>query len=210
MIELVLENFKKIKQEKKFIFIVKDEDCHKYHLDDSLRLATDDNCVIIKVSNDTKGAACSALYAIDHINNDEPLIISNGDQIIDVSFNDILNDLNKQKADAGLVCFESIHPKYSYARINEHGDVIETAEKRPLTKNAIAGFYYFSKGSLFVNAAQLSIEKDNSVNGIFFIAPTMNELVLDNKRIRVVKIKNEQYHLFYSPQKIKEYERMIS
>lgn len=205
MIQLVLENYLKMKNDKKFIFILKEEDSRQYHVDNVVKLLTNNNCSIVTINGDTKGAACSALMAIDHINNDDELIICNGDQIIDINFDDVVKEFRSKNLDGGVICFESIHPKFSYVKL-ENNKIIETAEKKPISKNAIAGFYYYKKGSDFVKVAMESIKSDANINGAYFIAPTYNYLVLDNKNLEIIKIKNEQYHSFYSPQKIAEYE----
>ena len=54
------------------------------------------------------------------------------------------------------------------------------------------------------------IKKDANVNGLYYISPVLNEMVLENKVIDIFKIENEKYHTFYTPQKIKEYERLTS
>lgn len=51
-----------------------------------------------------------------------------------------------------------------------------------------------------------SIKKDGSLEGKFYIAPTMNELILENKTLVAYTIENNRFHTFYTPQKIKEYE----
>ncbi len=209
MIELLIDSFSNIEEEYKFIFIVQQEDCRKYHLDNTLKLLTNDKCEIVILDNLTKGAACSALMAIDHIDTHDKLIISNGDQVIDSDMNHILGFMEGKKSDAGVVCFESVHPKWSYVRLDENDCIVETAEKRPISKNAIAGFYYFRHGIDFVKSAMKSIEKDSSVDGFYYIAPTLNEMVLENKKLDIYKIENHRYHSFYSPQKIKEYETSL-
>jgi len=209
VIECALENYKAIKEPKKFIFVVSRADCSKFHIDSVLELLTDGNCEIVRLHGETKGAACSCLMAIKHINNSDQLIIANGDQIIDESVSGILRHFNKSY-DAGVVCFETVHPRWSYVRLDENGLIIEAAEKRPLSNNAIAGFYYFKHGSEFVSAAARSIKKDANVNGLYYVAPTLNELVLTGKKLGVYKIPNDKYHTLYSPQKIKEYETLLS
>ncbi|MBU1261333.1 MAG: glycosyltransferase family 2 protein [Planctomycetes bacterium] len=206
MIEIAIENYKKIKLSKNFIFIVSSEHCSKYHLDDILYLLTDRKCIVIKLANETAGAACSALMAVDYINNKEELIIANSDQIIDDEIETIINSFRLKKVDAGVVCFDSVHPRWSFVRLDKNNKIIEAAEKKPLSKNAIAGFYYFKEGKLFVEAAMKSILKARHVNGIYYVAPVLNELVLENKNLEIYKIMNDKYHTFYSPQKISEYE----
>lgn len=205
MIEYVINNFSTITADKQYIFIVNTEDCKKYHLDNVLNLLTDHQCKIIKIDRETKGAACSALMAIESINNDTPLIIANADQVFDDNLNTLFKEFNN--FDAGIVCFESVHPRWSYARVNQDNLITETAEKRPISKHAIAGLYYFAKGSDFVISAMQMIKKDANVNGLYFIAPILNEMVLANKKMTIVPIANSRYHTFYTPAKIQEFER---
>lgn len=208
IIQMVIENFSGLTG-KKFIFVVNKADCDRHHLGDILSLLTDNQCEIVKLSGETKGAICSALMAIEYIDSQKHLIISNGDQVIDVDVPQVIRDFEGRKLDAGVITFESVHPKWSYIRTDERGHIIEAAEKRPLSKNAIAGFYYFKQGTDFVKAAMQSIVKDANVNGLYYIAPTLNEIVLANKILSHYKIPAEKYHSFYSPQKIKEYEKEL-
>lgn len=205
IIEHVINNFVSIEDEKKFIFIVNSDECKKYHLDNVLNLLTENNCQIIKIDGETKGAACSAMLAIEYIHNDTPLIIANSDQIIDDDLGKIVSSFSK--VDAAVITFESVHPRWSYARLDGNGFIIEMAEKRPLSKYAVAGFYYYKKGVDFLESAMNMIKKDASVNGNYFIAPTLNEMVLQNKKLITKNIDNKNYHTFYTPQKINEYER---
>jgi dTDP-glucose pyrophosphorylase len=207
MIEHVIDNFNFTDEDKQFIFIVNSEDCKKYHLDNVLNILTDNTCKIIKLDNETKGAACSAMMAVEYIDNDTPLIISNADQLFDIPLYEVITSFDN--SDAGVITFESIHPRWSYVRLNEKSHVTETAEKRPISKTAIAGFYYFKKGSDFITASSKMIKKDASLNGFYYVSPVLNEMVLENKKIKVFQIENSKYHTFYTPQKIKEYERLM-
>ena len=207
MIELFLKNFQKMDKQVHFIFIVNEDDCKKFHLDNILNILTDDKCEIVKIASPTKGAACSVLMAIKSIQNTTPLIVTNADQYLDVSLENVIKHL--EKSDAGVITFESIHPRWSYVKLDENKKIVETAEKNPLSDQAIAGFYYFSTGEMFIEAAMSMIKKDASVNGQYYISPVFNELVLRNKTLDVYQLKTSEYHTFYNPQKIKEYERLI-
>src|SRR3989338_2250494 len=205
MLHLVFERAQ-IKGEKRFIFIVNAGDCQKYHLDNVLRLITNDCGVVIQLEKETAGAACSALMAIDHIDNNDALMISNGDHIFNYDLNRVISGFESRSVDAGSVCFDSVHPKWSFVRLDENNKILQISEKRPLSRNAIAGLYYFKHGSDFVRAAKKTIEKDASVNGRFYVAPTLNELVLEGKNLEIHSIPSSTYHNFYSPHKLKEYE----
>lgn len=207
MIEHVVDNFSSI-EEKQFIFIVNSKDCEKYHLDNVLNILTDNRCKIIRLTSETKGAACSVMMAAEYIDNNTSLLISNVDQLFDINLQDVVGSF--ESSDAGVITFESIHPRWSYVRLDGNKQVIETTEKRPISRSAIAGLYYFDNGSSFISAASKMIKKDASVNGIYYIAPCLNEMVLENKKISIFEIDNAKYHTFYTPQKIKEYENEVS
>ena len=62
---------------------------------------------------DTEGAACSVLLIEDEINNDDPLIIANSDQLVDVDINDFLREADG--FDAMMMTFPNKDSKWSYA-----------------------------------------------------------------------------------------------
>jgi dTDP-glucose pyrophosphorylase len=189
-----------------FIFIIKEEDAVKYHLDNTLKLLVP-NCEVIKLKKDTKGGLCSVLMAIDRISTEDSIVILNGDQIIDVDFNSVLQYWNKEAVDAGIVTFQSVHPRWSYARI-ENEMVVQTAEKNPISHHAIAGYYYFANAGLFFECAFQTIKNDVKLDDNYYTSPVINEYVLRNKKVLNYKIETSQYHSFYSPQMLNEYEKI--
>lgn len=207
LIERVVNNLSGAAKQVKFIFVIDGKDCSKFHLDNTLNIITDGKCHIIRLENETQGSACSSLLAIDHISNTTPLLISNGDQLFDESIVDLIEGF--QKTDAGVVTFDSVHPRWSYVRLDERGKVVETAEKRPISRNAIAGLYYFNQGQYFVDAAMQMIQKDERVNGNFYISPVLNQMILAGKDVCVRRVEVEKYHTFYTPQKLKEFESRV-
>lgn len=207
LIQIVIENLNTIKEDHKFIFIVQKRDCEDFFLDDILKLITDDNCEIIIVDSETKGAAASALLATKYIDNDDRLIISNGDQLITDDINKILEYFDDSNATGGIISFESIHPRWSYARLDDEGNVTELTAKRPISKNAIAGFYFYNKGKDFVEAAKCMIRKDTNEKGLYYVSPTMNELILKQMKVINYTISTDKYFTFYSPQRVEDYLR---
>lgn len=205
MIQMVLQNPLKITENKKFIFIVKEEDCSKFHLDNTLKILVKDS-TIIKIKNETKGGLCSVLLTIDEIQEEDELLILNGDQVVDHNFSEILDYWKTKYAEAGLVTFKSVHPRWSYARVKDD-IVLQTAEKNPISNNAIAGIYYFKNAKLFFDSSFSVIKNDVQLDGKYFISPVINEYVLKNKSVIPFNIETSEYHLFYSPQVLQEFER---
>ncbi|MEH0860077.1 glycosyltransferase family 2 protein [Halobacteriovorax sp. DPLXC-1] len=204
LVEHVYNNLKSLNSN--FIFVINAEDAQKWHLNKVIELI-DPSAKVITINNETQGAACSALYAIDHISNDEELVLTNGDQIINADLNNIINDLKLY--DAGTVVFESIHPRWSYVKTDENNHVIEASEKKPISKQATAGIYYYKKGKDFIESASSMIKKDTHTNGQFYICPTFNELILNNKTVGASRINREHYHSLTSVKAIEEYSKEL-
>lgn len=204
MIELVIENLSTSADEIQYIFIINEDDCFKFHLDHTLELITNNKCQIMRLGGETRGAACSALMAIEIIDEKIPLLIANYDQIFDFRIESILKYF--ENFDAGVITFNSIHPRWSYVRTDDKGYVLEAAEKKPISRNAIAGLYYYKSGFSFIQAAMQMIRKDENVNGKYFIAPTINQLILAGKIVVSKGINEADYHSFYTPKKLREYQ----
>ena len=193
--------------DQRFIFVIRKEDDDRFALREVLRLLAPD-CEVIAAQSDTAGAACTALLAVEHINNDTPLVIANADQYVSGQFARFISDAVGAGVDGSIMCFESIHPKWSFARLDDTGHVVETAEKRPISRNATVGIYYFRQGSIFVDACRRMIRKGMMVMDQYFICPCYNEMILDGMKISAFQMPNDSMFAFSSPDDVKEFERM--
>ena len=72
--------------------------------------------------------------------------------------------------------------------------MIETAEKRPISKHALASFYYFRQARDFIEATKEVIRKDSPIQGKYYISQALNELILQQKKIYMYKIENKDFH----------------
>ena len=206
MLQYVVENYKSI-EEKRFIFLFLQYECNKFHTDQAVQIMTE-KPEVIRLKEVTGGALCTSLMAVEYIDNSIPLIIGNNDQILEEEITNILKYFEEMQADCGVVCFESIHPRWSYVRMKGE-QVVETTEKRPISNLAIAGFYYFKKGSDFVEAAKRAIKKGRTEDGNYYLSMSINEMILMNKRVCCYRLKKGTYHSFYSPEMIQIYEKQI-
>ena len=180
MIQVVVEN---LNLDANFIFIVRKEHREKYNLDTTLNLIAP-NCKIIEIDHLTEGAACTALLAKEYINNDNPLFFANSDQFVEWNSNEFFYKMNENDADGGIPVFKSTHPKWSFARLDENGDVVEVQEKNPISDNATVGFYYFKKGKDFVTNAEKMIQLNDRVNNEFYLCPVYNYLIKDKSIVK--------------------------
>lgn len=191
VLELLVKSCKDL-GDTQFIFTFCEDDIRRYHLDNVARLLVPQS-KIISVSSQTAGAACTALLAITYIDKNEELLIVNGNEFLNANFSEIIYDFRSRKLDAGTVVFNSIHPRYSYVRLNEENYIIEAAEKNPISRNATAGFYWYARGSDFISSAQMMVRKNASVDNLYYISPTLNEMVLRQARMGVFSVDSNQY-----------------
>jgi HAD superfamily hydrolase (TIGR01509 family) len=185
MIQSVVDN---LSIDATYTYIVQKSHFEKYNLGYLLNAITP-NCNIVQVDGITEGAAATCLLAKEFINTDNSLVIANSDQIVDWNSREFLYEMQSKNADGGIVIFNSTHPKWSYAKINEIGLVTEVAEKKPISDNATVGIYYWKHGSDFVKYAEQMINKNIRVNGEFYTCPVFNEAIKNGKHIYTTKVK---------------------
>lgn len=176
MIQNVVENLSF--EDCEYVFLVRSEHIRKYPgLVGTLNTITKQNCKIVEVQNLTEGAACTALLAQQHIDCDEDLLIANSDQIIEFRPENFMTLKRHSNAGGVIFSFNACHPKWSFVKTNDSGEIIQVAEKNPISNIATCGIYWFKKGKDFVSAANEMIRKNIRTNGEFYIAPVFNELV---------------------------------
>lgn len=178
MIQAVVNN---IGLDAKYTFIVQKSHYDSYGLLEKLSLIADNPNIVI-VDGVTDGAAVTALLASHFIDNQNPLLIVNSDQIVEWDAESFLYKMVSEGADGGIVTFENDDPKWSYAKVS-NGVVSEVAEKLPISNRATVGIYYWKHGASFVKFAKSMIDKDIRTNNEFYICPVYNEAISANQLI---------------------------
>lgn len=191
----------------KIVCLMPQIDINKYHLQNMLHQISP--VVSVRgVFGQTMGAACTALLSVGSINHDNELLILNSNELIDDSLINIIEGFRSDQCDAGIVIFKSLHPRYSFARLDERSYVVEMAEKNPISNNAVAGFYWFKNGRVFIDAVEDMIRKDTRINNNFYIAPSINELILKHKKIGVYRIDSRKYHPLKNSRQLDTFENL--
>tara|TARA_B100000035_G_scaffold241759_1_gene210219 strand:+ start:1203 stop:2579 length:1377 start_codon:yes stop_codon:yes gene_type:complete len=184
MIQRVVDN---LNIDARHIFIVQKSHYEKYALKHMLNLIAP-NCEIVQVEGMTEGAACTTLLAKEFIDNNEPLVLANSDQYVEWDSNQFMYSAMADDIDGSILTFEATHPKWSYARLNDDGFVVEVAEKKPISKHATVGVYFWRRGSDYVKSAESMINKNIRVNNEFYVCPVYNEALLDGARVKTFHI----------------------
>lgn len=181
MIQWVVEN---LNIDANFVFIVQKEHYEKYNLKSHLNLLAP-GCKVVLAGEERKGAAWDTLLAKNYINNDNHLLIANSDQFVEWDSCDFMYNMLSNDCDGGILTFKANETKWSYAKTDELGYVLEVAEKKVISENATVGIYYWKRGSDYVRFAEQMISKDIKINNEFYVCPVFNEAIEDNKKLKI-------------------------
>lgn len=189
-----------------YIFITRKYHDPKYNkeLSNVLKNLIPDS-IEITLDSVTSGCSETCLHAKHLINNDEPLIISNCDQLMKwdaLSFTEIIS---KKDVDGAVVLFKSKDPKNSFAEIKD-GFVKSIVEKNPISDNALVGIHYWKSGSDFVNSSEdlLSTFRTSGLPECY-ISETYNYLIREDKKILPFFISPNSYIPLGTPEDVSIY-----
>jgi len=190
----------------RFILIVRDE---------HIRMATKlvqkieglNNPILHSIGHLTEGAACTVLHARKFINNDDPIVIANSDQIVDIAFQNFVNDCLGRNLDGSIMTFKDPKKdtKWSFAKLNSNGYVKEVREKVPISDLATVGIYMFRSGKDYVDAAIDMIVQADRVNNEFYVCPVYNYAITNGKKIGVYEIPFDTMHGLGTPEDLDIY-----
>ncbi len=189
MIEVVINNLKPT-CEHRFIFVCQEDHVKKYDLETIFRKSCD-NFEIVAINGITEGAAITVLKAREYFDNDEPLMIANSDQWVDVDINDYLSDMKMRKLSGSMLTMKANDPKWSYAKVDEFGIVSQVVEKIVVSDEATVGIYNFNRGCDFCRFADYMVEQDIRSNGEFYVAPVYSYMARKGHEIGVYNIGKE-------------------
>lgn len=182
MIQRVIANLRPDSVPHRFIFVCLLEHLDRFPLAAAL-VRWAGPCEIVAVPGITSGAAATVLAAREFIENDSPLMIANCDQLVRVSMDRYLGCVDDRGLDGLIMTMTASDPKWSFVRRGPSGDVVEVAEKVPISNEATVGIYNFRRGCDFCRAADSMIRKGVTTRNEFYVAPVYNELIAEGMRI---------------------------
>jgi NDP-sugar pyrophosphorylase family protein len=197
-----------LSQPHRFFFVCRDEHVEALRLE-NLFASLVRSFLIVTTREVTEGPACTALLTREHIDNDQELLIAYCDDYLDVRVDDILAQWRKAQADAGVLLFPSRHPRNAYAITDPEGRVVRVAEKERISTQAVAGFYYFSRGCDFVRGAERMMHKNVRAKGEFFVSSVFNELIEEGKKVLSRRVPASRNFSMGHPADLEQFRRII-
>lgn len=194
MAEVVIDNLRPARAHR-FIFLILRDHARDFGFDEYLKQWAP-GCEVRYVESVTEGAACTVLLARDLIDTDDPLMIANCDQWVDIDINDYLAAGDPPDMNGIIMTMWSDDPKWSYVRFDSTGKVVEVVEKKVVSNEATVGIYNYRHGSDFVRAANTMIARNLRVNNEFYVAPAFNELIAIGHCLKTFNIGREGAGMF--------------
>lgn len=208
LIERAAKPFLSLEREFKITIALPQPEAEKYQLQNVMRLLGK-NVETCSINGSTQGAVCSALLATEELTFDAPLIVTSFEQVLDMDINEHIDSFINEGVDAGVLTFEAMHPKWSYVKTDSENLVTQSAEKMPISNKAIAGLYYFKSVNLFIESAKAMIRKDVKTNGCFYISPTLNEVILNEGKVKSIDIDKANYFHLSDDYDLTNYEKKV-
>jgi UDP-N-acetylglucosamine diphosphorylase / glucose-1-phosphate thymidylyltransferase / UDP-N-acetylgalactosamine diphosphorylase / glucosamine-1-phosphate N-acetyltransferase / galactosamine-1-phosphate N-acetyltransferase len=152
---------------------------------------------IVVVPTLTSGQAATVLAAKHLFANHEPLLIHNADTAFRVSagWHQRMNDV---AADGAILVFRSDEERWSYARTDAIGDVVEVREKVVISPWATVGAYWVRSVQRYVELTEAAMSAQQTERGEYFVGPLYNDLIAKGGCVKLVEI--DELLCFGTPQ----------
>lgn len=206
LIERLVDNTRRISSAA-YTFALRKEEVERYHLDKVVELIAP-NSRVVKIPKATRGSACTALLAASQFPSEEEVLVLSANELVDINLADTVDSFRAQGLDGGGLTFRSFHPRYSYFRLDDAGNVVEAAQKNPISLHATTGVFWFARAGNFVEAIKNMIRKNACIDGDFYIAPAFNEIILKQGRVGVQEIDPKKYHPLKNERQINQFEQV--
>lgn len=132
----------------------------------------------------TEGQLCTVLTARQWIDADEGLLIANADTFVVSDLGCEISSLSSEVH--GLISVADMPgERWSFARTDESGWVVEVAEKVRISDHASTGLYYFSSGREFLDIADTIIADQERTRGEYYVIPVYQKYIQRGLQVRL-------------------------
>ena len=206
MFNMAVSSFEKYFETCRFVFVARDVFDTKTFIAQECELMGIRHFEVVILPSPTQGQAETVHEGVKQarVAADEPLLIFN----IDTFRPGYTFPEQIEQWDGYLEVLEGSGKNWSYARTESEGStvVVETAEKKEISKYCSTGLYYFGNTGLFEKAYALN--QENPLNGKmeFYVAPLYNHLIALSHRIHIHVIRRDEVIFSGVPD---EYEQIL-
>jgi dTDP-glucose pyrophosphorylase len=175
MFALALKSISKLKVSKLIVITLHEHDVH-FNATELIKKFSPYPTTVVALADVTEGQLCTVMAAEAEINTNEDIIIVSSDTIIE---SDLAMDIaNKNKDCKGLISVANMPgDRWSFARADDSGKVVEVAEKVRISNHASTGLYYFSNGKEFCSMANKILLNKEKTKGEYYVIPVYQKFI---------------------------------
>ena len=169
-------------------------------------IKSDPRALLYTFDKITEGPAITVYNALKHfdIDNTDAIYTANCDQIMrwdSVAFQH-MSDIS----DGTVVTFEGGTTAHSFIELDKTGKAVRLTEKIKISNTALAGIHHWKRTIDFISTVDKMVSmNDRAPNGEFYIAPSYNYMIQDNKTIRVHHIPKSMFCPIGTPEELRLY-----
>lgn len=161
----------------------------------------------IRLTAPTRGAAETCLSAVELIDNDVPLLITNCDQRMEWDSSRFSRYIKATDADGIVVTHESDDSKFCYITMGMNNEITSIREKQVISNRALVGIHYWKHGRDFVRSS-LALIAERGMRECY-VSETCNFLIKEGKKIVDFGIERDEFITLGIPSDVAAYESKI-
>ncbi len=204
MFQRALASFAPWTGDKTVTVVVREDNDREYGLARQV-VAVEPAARIVLLDHDTRGAVETCLQAREQLDPDQPLAIMDCDIAFEAPgyFTALAEAADRRDVDGLLLSFRSTEPRYSYAEVGPDGRVVRTAEKQPISSDALMGVYSFTRAGVFLDAAdRLMARQIDAAMPEYYVSLVFNELIAAGRPVGLVR---GDFYCFGTPEELERY-----
>lgn len=183
----------------KYIFIVLKKDNSSDFISKNIAKYGITDVEIIELEQMTDGQATTCLLAIPYCDPGEAILVYNIDTYVEpyeMKYEDI-------QGDGHIPCFHAKGDHWSFAKLDNNGNVVEVREKERISDNCTLGAYYFSSARLYKKLYDEFYSDDSHVEkNEKYIAPLYNYMIEKRMPVTISIVNAEKVHVLGTPEEL--------
>ena len=183
-----------------FIFACLDEEDENWIRSTAVALGITE-VAVAKRPGVSRGQAETAFDALVYVDMSQPLWIYNIDTCV------APNAMRPQDLGTAVGCVPVFHctePNMSFVRYGSGNDVIEVAEKKPISSWATVGLYGFNSAACFAERYQETYDSGRirTVQGERYVAPIYESLLVQRERVVAPRLEIDDVNILGTPAQV--------
>lgn len=183
MIQWALKSLEGVSYDE-IIFVALKEHEVQFGISQILTDSLDKKFELLLIDEVTEGQLCTVLIAKEYFLRSTDLLIIASDSLVNSNIG--IDICNKDDDVKGIISvFNLPGDRWSFARTNALGEVVEVAEKVRISDYASTGIYYFSDASKFLEISEDLIARQEKTNGEFYIIPVYQKMIQNHEKVSI-------------------------